>query len=94
MLAQTSVSLSTLSISDFSPHQGAAGASVTITGAGFSTTPASNVVQFNGTTAAVSSGDGHPARRDSSGRSDHRYHFGYGELIRRDQLADVHGVEW
>ncbi len=43
----------TLSITEFTPNSGPIGASVTIFGAGFSTTAASNVVKFNGTTATV-----------------------------------------
>ena len=41
------------SISSFSPTSEAVGASVTISGASFSTTASSNTVKFNGTTAAV-----------------------------------------
>jgi len=40
-------------ITSFSPLSGAAGSSVTITGAGFSTTPASNIVYFGGVRASV-----------------------------------------
>jgi len=40
-------------ITSFSPTSGAVGTSVTITGTNYSTTPASNVVKFNGTTATV-----------------------------------------
>ncbi|HAS43237.1 MAG TPA: hypothetical protein DCS93_22345 [Microscillaceae bacterium] len=45
---------STFYISSFSPTQATIGTTVTITGAGFSTTPANNLVKFNGTTATVS----------------------------------------
>lgn len=41
-------------ISSFSPGSGAVGATVTITGTNFSTTPANNTVLFNTTTATVS----------------------------------------
>lgn len=44
-------------ISGFSPTSGAPGTSVVITGTNFSSTLASNVVKFNGTTATVSSGN-------------------------------------
>src|SRR5262245_60015002 len=41
-------SATTCAIIVFTPGQGAVGASVTIYGTGFSTTPASNTVSFNG----------------------------------------------
>lgn len=44
---------STLAIFQFTPSSGPVGASVTIYGTGFSATPASNTVKFNGTTAIV-----------------------------------------
>jgi RHS repeat-associated protein len=47
-------SATTLSVSTFSPSQGAAGETVTIYGTGFSTTPASDTVKFHGTAATVS----------------------------------------
>jgi len=47
----TTVSLPT--IISFAPPAGIIGASVTITGTNFSTTPANNTVMFNGTTATV-----------------------------------------
>ena len=40
-------------IASFNPTSGAVGATVTITGTNFSTTPANNTVKFNNTTAAV-----------------------------------------
>ena len=43
------------SIIDFSPHSGSVGATVTISGMGFSPTPSQNTVTFNGVTAAVTS---------------------------------------
>jgi hypothetical protein len=43
------------SVSSFSPSAGSAGVSVTITGSGFSATPASNSVTFNGVAATVTS---------------------------------------
>jgi YD repeat-containing protein len=39
----------TLSITEFTPNAGPVGASITIWGGGFSATPASNTVKFNGT---------------------------------------------
>ena len=45
---------SKLSVFQLSPTKGEVGATVTIEGTGFSTTPASNVVKVNGTTASVS----------------------------------------
>ena len=42
-------------ITSFSPTYGLPGAAVTISGTNFSTTPASNIVKFNGTTAVVTS---------------------------------------
>lgn len=44
---------STLAIFQFTPSSGPVGTTVTIYGTGFSATPASNTVQFNGTTATV-----------------------------------------
>lgn len=44
---------STLAIFQFTPSSGPVGTSVTIYGTGFSATPASNTVKFNGTTATV-----------------------------------------
>ena len=44
---------STLAVLHFTPSSGPVGATVTIYGTGFSTTPASNTVKFNGTTATV-----------------------------------------
>ncbi len=44
---------SALSVSQVWPARGAAGDTVSISGTGFSTTPASNTVKFNGTTATV-----------------------------------------
>ena len=43
----------TKTILQFTPSSGPVGTSVTIYGTGFSATPASNVVKFNGTTATV-----------------------------------------
>jgi RHS repeat-associated protein len=43
----------TLSVIEFAPHSGQVGATVTIYGTAFSTTPASNLVKFNGVTATV-----------------------------------------
>jgi YD repeat-containing protein len=45
---------SKLSVVQLNPGRGEVGATVTIEGTGFSTTPASNTVKFNGTTATVS----------------------------------------
>src|SRR5262245_1517547 len=42
-----------LAILDFSPKQGPVGLPVTVQGQGFSATPATNLVQFNGITATV-----------------------------------------
>jgi tripartite motif-containing protein 71 len=42
-----------LSFTSFTPNKALAGASVTITGTGFSSTPANQLVQFNGVTATV-----------------------------------------
>jgi hypothetical protein len=47
--------LPTPTLISLSPTSGPVGASVTITGTNFSTTPASNVVEFNGTKATVAS---------------------------------------
>ncbi|MDQ5839413.1 MAG: IPT/TIG domain-containing protein, partial [Acidobacteriota bacterium] len=44
-----------LSILNFTPQQGGPGTKVTIQGQGFSTTPAQDVVKFNGVAAAVTS---------------------------------------
>ena len=48
----------TLAIFNFTPQQGAIGETVTIQGQGFSPTPSANMVQFNGTPAAVTSATG------------------------------------
>lgn len=48
------VLVSTVAIRDFRPSEAALGASVTITGSGFSATPSQNTVTFNGTAATVS----------------------------------------
>lgn len=45
----------TIAITDFDPHEGAAGTVVTIYGKGFSTTPSNNTVKFNGLQTNVSS---------------------------------------
>ena len=45
----------TVSIIAVSPGSGAVGATVTISGTGFSTTPSQNAVTFNGTAATVTS---------------------------------------
>jgi YD repeat-containing protein len=45
--------VSGLNIFNFTPGQGSAGQNVTIQGQGFSTTPSSNIVQFNGIAATV-----------------------------------------
>ena len=47
-------SASQLSIIEFTPNSGPVGTTVTIWGTGFSTTPSSNTVTFNGTAATVS----------------------------------------
>ncbi|NOS57045.1 MAG: gliding motility-associated C-terminal domain-containing protein, partial [Cyclobacteriaceae bacterium] len=47
------IGVSAPTITSFTPTSGAVGTTVTITGTNFSTTPASNTVQFNGTTAVV-----------------------------------------
>jgi large repetitive protein len=51
--SQTTRPLTTLSLGHFTPSRGPIGTQVTIHGTGFSTTPASNVVRFNGTAATV-----------------------------------------
>jgi YD repeat-containing protein len=48
-----------VSIVGFQPKSGPIGTSVTIQGTGFSATPASNTVQFNGTAATVTSASAH-----------------------------------
>jgi YD repeat-containing protein len=51
--SQIAVSLSILSVSYFSPQQGPAGATITISGTGFSATSSNNSVTFNGVAAVV-----------------------------------------
>ena len=51
--AITRQAATTLSVIEFAPHSGQVGATVTIYGTAFSTTPGSNIVKFNGTTATV-----------------------------------------
>lgn len=52
-ITQIAVSQPTLAIFQLSPVAGAVGASVTIYGTGFSTTPSQDAVSFNGTAATV-----------------------------------------
>lgn len=54
--------VNTIAISDLSPDFGATGTQVTIYGSGFSTTPSSNAVKFNGATATVASASGNMLR--------------------------------
>ena len=57
LLSITNTSLpssNSLAVLNFTPQQGAIGQTVTIQGQGFSPTPGSNTVQFNGTAATVS----------------------------------------
>ena len=54
LLSITRHASSKLSVIQLSPARGEVGATVMIEGTGFSTTPASNTVKFNGTTASVS----------------------------------------
>ena len=49
----TRQSSTTLAVLQFTPSTGPVGSTVTIYGTGFSATPASNTVKFNGTTATV-----------------------------------------
>ena len=53
LLGITRLSSTTLNIASFSPRHGEPGIEVRISGSGFSTTPANNDVEFNGTAAAV-----------------------------------------
>jgi YD repeat-containing protein len=53
---------------NFTPQQGPVGATVTIQGQGFSTTPGANTVQFNGTLAAVSAATAFALRRAGMGK--------------------------
>jgi YD repeat-containing protein len=54
LLSISRYSSSTVSVITFTPGSGAVGATVTIYGTGFSTTPSQNAVTFNGTAATVS----------------------------------------
>ncbi|WP_338863274.1 beta strand repeat-containing protein [Myxococcus stipitatus] len=47
------LSAAQLGLFDFAPNEGPPGGEVTLTGSGFSTTPASNTVRFNGVAAVV-----------------------------------------
>jgi RHS repeat-associated protein len=53
LLSISRAASSALSVVQLTPARGAVGDTVTIAGTGFSTTPASNTVKFNGTTATV-----------------------------------------
>jgi len=53
VLRNTIISISTPTITTFSPASGPIGTTVTITGTNFDVTPANNTVAFNGTTAVV-----------------------------------------
>jgi hypothetical protein len=55
LIGMSSVAGAAPSITSLSPTSGAAGASVTITGAGFGATQGGSTVKFNGTTAAIAS---------------------------------------
>ncbi|WP_447980242.1 IPT/TIG domain-containing protein [Candidatus Nitrospira bockiana] len=55
LLSITRHASSTVSVITFSPSSGPTGTTVTISGAGFSTTPSQNSVQFNGLAANVTS---------------------------------------
>jgi YD repeat-containing protein len=57
-----------LAVLNFTPQHGQVGAAVTIQGQGFSTTPSSNTVQFNGTLAAVSAATAFAHRRSDTGQ--------------------------
>jgi YD repeat-containing protein len=54
-ITRNTISPSALEIFSFSPGQGNAGQTVTIQGQNFSATPTANTVQFNGTSATVTS---------------------------------------
>jgi YD repeat-containing protein len=54
-ITQVAVTSGGVAISRLSPNSGAAGASVTIYGVGFSATPSQDTVTFNGTQATVTS---------------------------------------
>src|SRR6266496_697342 len=54
LLSITRSAATAVLIVDFTPKQGTVGTTVTITGVGFSATPAQNTVRFNGTLATVS----------------------------------------
>lgn len=53
LISATAPGASSVAISAFSPATAAAGANVTLTGLGFSATPSSNTVKFNGVAASV-----------------------------------------
>ncbi len=53
LLSISRAATSALAVVQLTPARGAVGDTVTIAGTGFSTTPASNTVKFNGTTATV-----------------------------------------
>jgi large repetitive protein len=55
LLSMTSSPLSVVSVTDTSSPQGSIGSTITIYGSGFSTTPSSNTVKFNGVAATVAS---------------------------------------
>jgi len=55
LLSITRQSSSQLSVISFTPQSGVVGATVTINGTAFSSTPSQNTVKFNGTTASVTS---------------------------------------
>lgn len=53
LVSVTQAAVTQVTVLNFNPKQGAAGISVTISGSGFSATPASNAVKFNGVIATV-----------------------------------------
>lgn len=54
LISITRAAVGDLGISEFTPDRGPIGTTVIISGVGFSTTPTSNIVKFNGVTAVVS----------------------------------------
>jgi YD repeat-containing protein len=53
ILQVSGTTLATVTVSDFTPDRGPVGSRVVVLGSGFSTTPSSNVVRFNGVAATV-----------------------------------------
>ena len=83
---------SQLSLIEFSPNKGPIGASVTIYGTGFSTTPGDNIVKFNGTTATVTASTATQISTAArTGRRNHRINHNHERFRHGLEQRSVYG---